>query len=78
MDSLLYFLSSGGTVDEYLADQLLLPLAYATGISSFRTARVTRHLLTNAEILQAFLPVRVQVNGAEGQPGTVMIMPLTS
>jgi RNA 3'-terminal phosphate cyclase (ATP) len=77
-DGLLGFLSSGGTVDEYLADQLLLPLAFATGISSFRTARVTRHLLTNAEILQAFLPVRVQIDGAEDQPGTVMIAPITS
>ncbi len=72
------FLSSDGAVDEYLADQLLLPLAFANGPSRFRIARITRHLLTNAEILQAFLPVRVQVNGAEGQPGTVMIMPLTS
>ena len=59
-----HFLASDGAVDEYLADQLLLPLAFANGPSQFRTARVTLHLLTNAEILQAFLPIRVQIDGS--------------
>jgi RNA 3'-terminal phosphate cyclase (ATP) len=69
------FLASEGAVDEHLADQLLLPLAFASGVSRFRTSRVTRHLLTNAEIVQAFRAARVQVEGEEGQPGTVTISP---
>jgi RNA 3'-terminal phosphate cyclase (ATP) len=75
VDALEAFLASDGAVDEHLADQLLLPLAFANGPSQFRTSRVTLHLLTNAEILQAFLPIRIQIDGAEGQPGTVTISP---
>jgi RNA 3'-terminal phosphate cyclase len=62
-------------VDEYLADQLLLPLAFARGQSRYRTARITSHLLTNAEVVQAFLPARMQIDGVEGQPGMVTITP---
>jgi RNA 3'-terminal phosphate cyclase (ATP) len=75
VDSLQAFLASDGAVDEFLADQLLLPLAFASGPSQFRTARVTRHLLTNVEILQAFWSGVVQIEGEEGQPGTVSIHP---
>jgi RNA 3'-terminal phosphate cyclase len=53
----------------------LLPLAFASGISHYRTAQVTRHLLTNAEIIHAFLYTRVQIDGNEGQPGLVTILP---
>jgi RNA 3'-terminal phosphate cyclase (ATP) len=35
------FLTGTGAVDEYLADQILLPLAFAEGPSEYRTARVT-------------------------------------
>ena len=75
VDGLLGFLAGPGTVDEHLADQLLLPLALANGESQFRTAKVTRHLLTNAEVLQIFLPARVRVNGSEGEPGIVTVKP---
>jgi len=75
VDALLAFLAGPGTVDEHLADQLLLPLALASSPSQFRTAQVTRHLLTNAEVVQAFLPARVQVEGSEGEPGIVTVSP---
>ncbi len=67
------FFSTDGAVDEHLADQLLVPLAFASGESRFRTARVTLHLLNNAESVQLFLPVRIQIDGKEGQPANVMI-----
>ncbi|RPJ50394.1 MAG: RNA 3'-terminal phosphate cyclase, partial [Chloroflexi bacterium] len=75
VEALQVFLASDGAVDEYLADQLLLPLAFASAPSQFRMARVTLHLLTNAKILQAFWPGRVFVTGEEGQPGTLRINP---
>ncbi len=75
VDALLAFLAGSGAVDEHLADQLLLPLALASGPSQFSTTRVTRHLLTNAEVMQAFLPARVQVQGSEGEPGIVTVSP---
>ena len=52
------------TIDEHLADQLLLPCALATGQSEFRAQKVSQHLLTNADVLRRFLPsCRVQVDG---------------
>jgi RNA 3'-terminal phosphate cyclase (ATP) len=40
--------ASGAAVEVHLSDQLLLPLALATGDSAFTVARPTGHLLTNA------------------------------
>jgi RNA 3'-phosphate cyclase len=58
-------------VDEHSADQLLLPLAFSPESSSFRTARVSSHLLTNAAVLEKFLPRRIECDGQEGSPGVV-------
>lgn len=52
---------SGGAVDRYLADQLILPLALAEGESRFTTGKVTDHLRTNAWLAEQFLPVRVEI-----------------
>ncbi len=69
------FDASGAAIDEYLADQLLLPLALAGGASSFTTARITSHLLTNAAVIRAFLPVEIAIEGQPGQPGRVRVIP---
>jgi RNA 3'-terminal phosphate cyclase (ATP) len=45
-------------VDEHLADQLLLPFALA-GEGSFRTTKPSLHTITNAAIIQRFLPVPI-------------------
>ena len=45
-------------VDEYLADQLLLPMVLA-GRGSFRTTKPSLHATTNAEVINRFLPVRI-------------------
>jgi RNA 3'-terminal phosphate cyclase (ATP) len=70
---LLAFLRSNATLDEFQADQLLLPLALTGGTSVFRTPRVTNHLLTNAKILQLFLPGEIEISGQLGEPGEVRI-----
>lgn len=54
------YLASGAPVGPHLADQLLVPLALAGG-GRFRTVRPTRHTTTNAEVLRAFLDVRVTI-----------------
>lgn len=74
-NALLSFLKTDGAVDQYLADQLLVPLAFARGESRFRTAAVTRHLLTNAAVIEAFLPGSIAIEGALGASGTVRITP---
>lgn len=65
--------ANGAPVDMHLADQLLVPLALARGRSTFRTCRVTRHLLTNAWAIGQFIPARIEINGNEGEPATVVV-----
>lgn len=76
VDEALGFLCGDGAVDAYLADQLLLPLAIAASSSRLRTAAVTTHLTTHAEVIRRFLPcVSIVIEGASGQPGTIHISP---
>lgn len=74
-DELQACLDSGAAMDAHLADQLLLPLALAQGESLLSTSRVSSHLLTNAQVIRLFLPVRIEIEGEEGQPGKVWISP---
>lgn len=66
-------IASGGAVDAWLADQLLLPLAFVPGESVLSVCRVSLHLRSNAELLAHFLPVRVAIDGETGQPGRVRL-----
>ena len=50
------YLASGAAVDEYLADQLMVPLALAGG-GAFTLDKLSRHARTNAAIIARFLPV---------------------
>jgi RNA 3'-terminal phosphate cyclase (ATP) len=75
VNRLLGFLDTDGAVDPFLADQLLVPLVLARGISHFQTAEITQHLLTNAAVIEAFLPGTIEIQGQLGAPGTVRIIP---
>ena len=66
------FLGSNAAIDPHLADQLILPMALAKGESRFTTSRITRHLTTNIWLVQQFLPIKFEVNGAENEPGEVV------
>ena len=70
--ALLDFLSSDAAIDPHLADQLILPMALAKGESRFTTSQITRHLTTNIWLVQQFLPVRFEINGAENEPGEIV------
>lgn len=72
-DELLANIAAGGAIDAWLADQLLLPLAFAEGESVFSVCRISQHLRTNAELLGYFLPVRVGIEGEIGEPGGVVV-----
>ncbi len=73
--SLTSFLGSGVALDMHLADQLVVPLALAKGLSRFSTERVTGHLLTVAEVVRLFLPdVEMAIAGKSGEAGTVQIL----
>ncbi len=73
IDSLLAFFETQAAIDPFLADQLLLPLCLANGPSELTTPRVTEHLLTNAAILQTFLPGAVKIAGELDRPGRIAV-----
>jgi RNA 3'-terminal phosphate cyclase (ATP) len=73
VQGLLAFLPSDGALDEHLADQMVLPLALAKGVSHFTTTAVTAHLLTNAWVVNRFFPDSVCIEGSEGRPGACTI-----
>lgn len=54
------YLSSQAPVGEYLADQLLLPMAL-TGGGQFVTNALSRHSKTNIEVITKFLPVNFAI-----------------
>jgi RNA 3'-terminal phosphate cyclase (ATP) len=68
-------------IDEHLADQLLLPVALAHGWAEahddetqYAVESVTEHLLTQAWVIQQFLPaVRIQIDGDKGGTGLVTV-----
>jgi len=74
-DALGRFLRTAGAVDEHTADQLLLPLALAAGPSEFPVPIVTSHLLTNARVIQSFLPAAITIEGPAGAEGVLKIEP---
>jgi RNA 3'-terminal phosphate cyclase (ATP) len=66
------WLEAGVPVDEYLADQLLLPLALAGG-GMFRTTKPSLHATTNAATIQRFAPVPIQFQQESELVWTVMV-----
>ena len=59
--------------DLHLADQLVLPAAFAAGASHWTTCRVSRHLTTNAWVVRQFLQVPISITGDEGEPGAIRV-----
>ncbi len=58
------YLLSQAYADEYLADQLLLPLAIAGG-GSFSATEISSHSLTNIKVIEIFLDCRFKVSTEE-------------
>ncbi|MFQ5593980.1 MAG: RNA 3'-terminal phosphate cyclase [Anaerolineae bacterium] len=65
--------ATGAAVDSHLADQLILPMAVASSVSSFTTSGITNHLLTNIWVVQQLSDTRVDVEGETGQIGKVTV-----
>jgi RNA 3'-terminal phosphate cyclase (ATP) len=74
VEQVVAFLDAGAQpVDLHSADQLLLPAVFAAGPTTFETTEVTQHLLTNRDVIGAFLSRRVTITGEEGSPGRVEV-----
>jgi RNA 3'-phosphate cyclase len=72
-DEAIRFRDSGCPVDPHSADQLLLPLAFSPDASEYRASEITRHLTTNIATVRKFVDRVIEVEGEEGQRGTVRI-----
>jgi RNA 3'-terminal phosphate cyclase (ATP) len=59
------YLKSQAAFAEYLADQMMLPLALA-GAGGFTLDEVSMHARTNAQVIETFLPVRFHFERREG------------
>jgi RNA 3'-terminal phosphate cyclase (ATP) len=62
--SALSYLASTAVAGEFLADQLLLPLALA-GSGTFTTTKLSLHSRTNIEVISLFLPVSFETEKNE-------------
>ena len=60
------FEKTEATVDNHLADQIILYMALAHGDSFFITPEITSHLATNIDIIKRFLPFGINVNSTSG------------
>lgn len=67
------FVAAGAVMDEYLADQILLPLSLVPAESEYTTCCVTDHLTTNAEVIRRFVPAAIRIEGDAGKPGRVIV-----
>lgn len=72
---LLDYHRSSQCLDPHLADQVLIYLSLATTPSHLTTTCLSRHLFTNLELIKMFVPVDVEVAGAVGSPGSIVIRP---
>jgi RNA 3'-terminal phosphate cyclase (ATP) len=73
IDQLERFVLTEGAVDRFLADQLLLPLSLAKSESRFSTSLITQHLVTNAFVIEKFIPVNIDIDGEVGTQGKIHI-----
>jgi len=64
---------SGMALDKHLADQLIVPMAFASGESAFTTEEITLHLSTNIWTVEHFLHTEINVEGKQGEPGTIRV-----
>lgn len=79
-------LERGAAVDRHLGDQLLLPASIlAAGLvppppgvvpaTRYTVSAVTKHLVTNADVIRRFLDVEIAVIGREEEEGEVRVQP---
>jgi RNA 3'-terminal phosphate cyclase (ATP) len=65
----------GAALDEHLGDQILVALAIADGPSRYLVARITRHLETNAWLVERFGLARVALEKRPDGTGLVTVTP---
>lgn len=69
------FLNSPATVDDYMADQILLPLIFSRQYSEFVCKEVTMHLETNMNTISKFISVSFQSEKVSEDGYKIKIIP---
>jgi RNA 3'-terminal phosphate cyclase (ATP) len=72
VEQLQAYLASDASVGEYLADQLLVPMALAGG-GSFVAQRLTEHAITNMAVIQQFLDVQFDVHESDTHTSVAVV-----
>jgi RNA 3'-terminal phosphate cyclase (ATP) len=67
--------NGGAALDEHLADQILAPLAIASGPSRYSAERISGHLETNAWLIEHFGLARVGLERNADGTGLVIVTP---
>jgi RNA 3'-terminal phosphate cyclase (ATP) len=78
VEKLLAHRRSGAAVESHLADQLILPLSMADGISELSVEQITTHLDTHAWLVQQFALADVVIEPTDRGTGLVRILPKRS
>jgi RNA 3'-terminal phosphate cyclase (ATP) len=68
-----HWLNGSSGVDEFLADQLIVPAVLCGEPCAFSTPRVTKTLLSTAWVVKQFMPAKITILGSEGEPGEVKV-----
>lgn len=71
------YLMSQGAFAEYLADQMMVPLALAGG-GGFTLDEVSMHARTNAQVIEMFLPVSFHFGRQDGVDSCTVTAPTTA
>lgn len=66
---------SGAALDIHLADQILLPLAFAGGVSEFTVPRISQHLETNAHVIEQFSVAEISLSSDAAGVARVRVAP---
>ena len=77
VQALLAHWTSGAALDLHLADQIIVPLALAAGRSTVSVEQVSRHLETNAWVIERFGLARVHFEQAAAGTGLIAVEPIS-
>ncbi|MFN3650849.1 MAG: RNA 3'-terminal phosphate cyclase [Armatimonadota bacterium] len=72
-DAFMEWWKTGAACDDHLADQLVLPMAFAAGESQWTTPVVTEHLRTVLAVTQKFLPIEYRLDEPTDGPAVVTL-----
>lgn len=75
--ALLAHWTCGAALDLHLADQIVVPLALAAGRSTVSVERISRHLETNAWVIERFGLARVHLEQTSAGTGLITVEPLS-